>query len=137
MIRTHGCKNKIIPRQNSAQDGGPNAPISQFSDQFCRQRVENEGSYFLRKSAFIISENSPFIFSENRPGLEGDDDDNIFCFLCCFIEGVRQQNNNNHPSGGQRGLEKWDSSIALLVVRDGKKGYPNASVVGKNAPTMA
>ena len=137
MIIRLWCKNKKIPRRNCGHFGGINSPRAQSSDQFRGARVENQGSYFLRKSAFIISENSPFIFSENRPGLEGDDDDNIFCFLCCFIEGVRQQNNNNHPSGGQRGLEKWDSSIALLVVRDGKKGYPNASVVGKNAPTMA
>ena len=46
MIGIDGCKNKLIPHRNSAQDGGPNAPRSQFSDQFCRQRVENKGSYF-------------------------------------------------------------------------------------------
>ncbi len=49
MIKQIWCKNKKIPRQNSAQDGGPNTPRSQLSDQFWRQRVENEGSYFLRK----------------------------------------------------------------------------------------
>ena len=89
MIIRLWCKNKKIPRRNCGHFGGINSPRAQSSDQFRGARVENQGSYFLRKSAFIISENSPFIFSENRPGLEGDDD-KIFCFLCCFIEGVRQ-----------------------------------------------
>ncbi len=35
-----------MPRRNSGQDGGTNAPRSQSSDQFRLSRVENEGSYF-------------------------------------------------------------------------------------------
>ena len=65
----------LIPRQNCGHFGGINSPRAQSSDQFRGARVENQGSYFLIKSAFIILENSPFIFSENRPDLEGDDDD--------------------------------------------------------------
>ena len=75
MIIRLWCKNKKIPRHNCGNLGGINSPRAQSSDQFRGARVENQGSYFLIKSAFIISENSPFIFSENRPGLEGDDDD--------------------------------------------------------------
>ena len=76
MIIRLWCKHILIPRQNCGHFGGINSPRAQSSDQFRGARVENEGSYFLRKSAFIISENSPFILSENRPGLEGDEDGN-------------------------------------------------------------
>ena len=72
MIIRLWCKNKKIPRRNCGHFGGINSPRAQSSDQFWGARVEKQGSYFLRKSAFIISENSPFIFSDNRPGLEGD-----------------------------------------------------------------
>ena len=57
----------LIPRQNCGRLGGINSPRAQSSDQFRSARVENIGYYFLRKSAFI--------FSENSLGLEGDDDD--------------------------------------------------------------
>ena len=53
------CKNMLIPRRNCGHFGGINSPRAQSSDQFRGARVENEGSYFLRKSAFIVSENSP------------------------------------------------------------------------------
>ena len=53
------CKNMLIPRRNCGQFGGINSPRAQSSDQFRGARVENQGSYFLRKSAFIISENCP------------------------------------------------------------------------------
>ena len=49
----------LIPRRNCGHFGGINSPRAQSSDQFRGARVESIGSYFLRKSAFIISENSP------------------------------------------------------------------------------
>ena len=53
------CKNKRIPRRNCGHFGGINSPRAQSSDQFRGARVENIGSYFLWKSALIISGNSP------------------------------------------------------------------------------
>ena len=55
MIIRRWCKNIEIPRQNGGHLGGINSPRAQSSDQFRGARVENQGSYFLRKSAFIIS----------------------------------------------------------------------------------